>query len=160
MNCARITMGSATWTQRGRVRDLGWRQSASNVRRRVLAEAVEKANEILATDESGEPIPEAVLIAPGLAPCSLRRTSARPVRARRVAAVRDGADGPHDGGVDARDLRAADEPSRRRVGTAQALVEGAVARWPRQRARQELNLRPLAPEASALSAELRAHDAA
>jgi len=49
---------------------------ATNVRRRVLAKAVDKANEQLATEENGEPREDVELIPAAITPHSLRRTFA------------------------------------------------------------------------------------
>jgi integrase len=50
--------------------------NARNVRKRMLAPAVEKANERLSKEESGEPRTDVELISPRLTPHSLRRTFA------------------------------------------------------------------------------------
>jgi len=49
---------------------------ATNVRKRVLGKAIEKANERLSTNENGEPRTDAELIPTRLTPHSLRRTFA------------------------------------------------------------------------------------
>jgi integrase len=55
----------------------GAAQGATNVRKRVLAKAIENANELLAADENGQPRTEDVdLIPTNLTPHSLRRTFA------------------------------------------------------------------------------------
>jgi integrase len=97
---------------------IGRQQGATNVRRRVLAKAVEQANRQL-TDARAESLPE------GLTPHSLRRTFASLLFALGEGApLRHGADGTHHPEPHAGDLRPADEPPRRRVGSSEGARRG------------------------------------
>ncbi len=97
----------------------GRQQSASNIRRRVLAKTVEKANDALAKDHI-EPLPE------NLTPHSLRRTYASAAfRYRRVASLCDGADGAHHTGTHAGDLRPPNGSPRRRARATKGTHRGA-----------------------------------
>ena len=97
----------------------GHRQGATNVRRRMLAKAVERANQQLAEDKA-EPLPD------GLTPHSLRRTFASLLFAiGEPPPYVMGADGAHHAEPHADDLRPPDGPPRRRARAPEGAGRGA-----------------------------------
>jgi hypothetical protein len=98
---------------------IGTMQSTTNVRRRVLARAVQEANAAIVEADGGE---LAAGEADAAQPASHVRVAA--VRGGRDPAVRDGSDGPHDRVADAVHLRARDDRRDGEPERLRALVNG------------------------------------